>query len=257
MTQPDFAQILDPALWFLQGRGPRYRQLYSHLKDAIGSGLLRPETLLPPERDMATQADVSRVTIRKATGMLAQDGLLDQRQGSGSVVRSSAQPRLQQSLSSLVSFTETMQLRGYASASKVLDAGIYPPTPTETATLGLSGMAQVARIKRLRIADPGALAIETSTLPIDILPDPSQVGQSLYSVLRATGVAPVRAIQQIAAVNLSAADAALLDVPKGTAFLKISRTGYLANGRPIEFSTGVYRSDIYDFIAEVRLEEQE
>jgi GntR family transcriptional regulator len=257
MTQPDFVQILKAEQWFTPGHGPRYGQLYRHLKDAITSGLLGADTLLPPEREMALHADVSRVTIRKAIGSLAGDGLLDQRQGSGTIVMPSHKPRLQQSLSSLVSFTETMQLRGYTPFSKVLNVGMFPPTPAETAALGLSGAAAVARIKRLRMADPGALAIETSTLPADILPDPGKVGQSLYTILRKSGCAPVRAIQRISAINLEDADAALLDVPKGSAFLKINRTGYLDSGRPVEFTTGLYRSDIYDFIAEVRLEEEE
>lgn len=257
MVQPNFAEILESENWFVQGHGPRYRQLYTYLKDAITSGTLSPDTLLPPEREMALQADVSRVTLRKAIGSLAGDGLLDQRQGSGTIVLPSSKARLQQSLSSLVSFTETMELRGYASFSKVLEAGLFAPTPEETAALGLTGGATVARIKRLRVADPvGALAIETSTLPADILPNPEQVDQSLYLILRKSGSAPVRAIQRISAMNLSAADAALLEVETGSAFLKINRTGYLETGRPIEFTTGLYRSDIYDFIAEVRLEDQ-
>lgn len=255
MAQPDFTKILQQELWFTAGRGPRYQQLYRHLKDAISSGKLEADTLFPPERDMAIHANVSRVTIRNAFATLAQDGLLEQRQGSGTFVRFVENPRLQQSLSSLVSFTETMELRGYNSSSQVVSAGLFTPTPMETAALGLTGAASVARIKRLRIADPGALAIETSAIPVDILPDPSVVDQSLYAILRKTSNAPVRAIQRISAINLSEADAELLDVPTGTAFLNINRTGYLANGRPVESTNGVYRSDIYDFIAEVKLEE--
>jgi GntR family transcriptional regulator len=37
--------------------------------------------------------------------------------------------------------------------------------------------------------------------------------------------------------------------------LRIDRTGYLPSGRPIEFTRGLYRSDIYDFVAELRLEQ--
>lgn len=257
MDQLNFSEFLGAPNWFVQGRGPRYKQLYQYLKQAIESGELHAETALPPERDMAVMADVSRVTVRKAIGALAHDGHLDRRQGSGTVILPSDQPRLQQSLSSLVSFTETMRLRGFSSSSTILDAGLYTPTPAETTALGLIGHASVSRIKRLREADSGALAIETSSLPADVLPDPQSVSQSLYAVLRKSSMAPVRAIQRISAVNLSENDARLLDVSVGTAFLKIDRTGYLDNGRPVEFTTGVYRSDIYDFIAELRLEDDE
>ena len=39
-----------------------------------------------------------------------------------------------------------------------------------------------------------------------------------------------------------------------TAVLQIERTGYLASGRPIEFTSGFYRSDVYDFVSELRLD---
>jgi GntR family transcriptional regulator len=45
-----------------------------------------------------------------------------------------------------------------------------------------------------------------------------------------------------------------LKLAAGTAVLQIDRTGFLASGRPIEFTRGLYRSDIYDFVAELRLE---
>ena len=66
--------------------------------------------------------------------------------------------------------------------------------------------------------------------------------------------APTRAVQRITAVNLTAADAKLLLLPEGAAVLRIDRTAYLPSGRPIEFTRGLYHSDIYDFVAELRLE---
>ena len=253
MTQVDFDAILKPDVWFSKGRGPRYQQLYRHLRDAINAEDVDAGIQLPPERKMAEQANVSRVTIRKAVGRLVEEEILDRQQGSGSYVRPRSEKMLQSSLSSLASFTELMEMRGYGSWSRVLSSGLHMPTPTEMVALGLAGTARVARIKRLRIADPGALAIEVSTLPIDVLPDPSEVSTSLYAVLRRGGVAPIRAIQRIGATNVTQSDAALLEIPTGSAVLQIARTAYLANDRPVEFTTGIYRSDIYDFIAELKL----
>lgn len=253
-ARSQFAKILDPAIWFVQGRGPRYKQLYRHLKASIDSGALASETALPPEREMALHAGMSRVTIRKAISDLATDGLLTQKQGSANVISPKHKQRLRQSLSSLVSFTETMELRGYKPRSEVLQAGIFQPTALEIEVLHLGVHQFVARIKRLRFANSDALAIETSSVPAEILPDPSLVSQSLYAVLRQKGKAPSSAMQRISAVNLNDYDASLLGVNQGTAFLKVDRTGYLDDMRPVEFTTGVYHSDIYDFMAEVRLE---
>ena len=98
------------------------------------------------------------------------------------------------------------------------------------------------------------MALEKSSLPRDVLPDPGQVTTSLYTVLRGNGVSPTRAIQRITAVNLAADEARLLNLAIGAAVLQIDRTAYLASGRPIEFTRGLYRSDIYDFVSELRLE---
>jgi GntR family transcriptional regulator len=72
-------------------------------------------------------------------------------------------------------------------------------------------------------------------------------------LLRKDG-APTRAIQRVTALNLSPSDADLMKLPEGSAVLQIVRTGYLASGRPIELTRGLYRSDIYDFVSELRLD---
>lgn len=253
MDGQDHAQIFAPDHWFRQGHGPRYRQLYRHMTDAILSGDLAPETQLPPERDLATLADVSRVTVRKAVSQLVTDGLVEQRRGAGSFVRPTG-PRLEQSLSSLVSFTENMQARGMTPSSVVLNAGLHMPSPHEIVALGLASHDRVSRVTRLRSANDTPIAIEASSLPQDILPRPEAVETSLYAVLRAADCAPTRAIQRVAAINVSGQDAQKLGLSDGAAVLQIDRTGYLGSGRPIEFTRGLYRSDIYDFVSELRLD---
>ncbi len=246
-------QTFAPSEWLRPGRGPRYAQLHRHIAAAIQSGALAPDDQLPPERELAEIADVSRVTVRKAVAQLVADGLIEQRQGAGSFVKGAGQ-KLEQSLSSLVSFTENMRARGMDSTSVVLGAGLFPPSPQEMMTLGLSSIDKVARINRLRSANDTPMALENSSLPQDILGAPEKVQRSLYEVLRKTEAAPTRAIQRVTAVNLGTKDADLLQLPEGTAVLQIDRTGYLATGRPIEFTRGLYRSDIYDFVSELRLD---
>jgi len=240
-------------VWFQQGRGPRYLQLYRYVAEAIMAGQLEPGSQLPPERDLALIADVSRVTVRKAVSHLVSDGLIEQRQGAGSFVRAPG-PKLEQSLSSLTSFTEYMQQRGKTSSSQIIESGLFPPTPDETVALGISAHGSVARVQRLRSADGIAMALEQSSLPIDVLPDPDLVTTSLYAVLRVSGKTPARAIQRITAINLPPDDARLLNLAAGAAVLRIDRTGYLTSGRPVEFTRGLYRSDIYDFVSELRLD---
>ena len=240
-------------LWFRDGRGPRYAQLHRHIAAAIADGRLEPESQLPPERELADLAGVSRVTVRQAVAQLVADGLIDQRRGAGSFVRPQG-PKLEQSLSRLISFTDLMRARGKTSTSVVLSRGLFMPSPDESLALGIPGHDQVARVERLRSADGTPMAIERSSLPVDILPEPERVDTSLYAVLRERDAAPARAIQRITALNLGPEEARLLNLAVGAAVLRIDRTAYLPSGRPIEFTRGLYRSDLYDFLAELRLE---
>lgn len=243
-------ELFESDAWLQPGGGSRYMQLSRHIAAAINDGRLEEGYQLPPERDLAELADVSRVTVRKAVGELVEAGLVAQKRGSGSYVLGPAQ-RTEQSLTSLVSFTENMQARGRSSKSKILSRGLFAPSADEMMALGLSPTQRVARIERLRYADETPMALETSSIPSDVLPNPDDVKTSLYAVLRDNNRAPQRAIQRVNAINVTDEKAQLLCVPTNTALLEINRTGFLGNGRPIEFTTGLYRSDIYDFIAEV------
>ena len=243
--------LFSEAAWHRAGGGPRYLQLSRHIARAIQDGRLEQGFQLPPERDLADLGNVSRVTVRKAVGELVDAGLVEQKRGSGSFVLG-ATPRTQQSLSTLVSFTENLEARGQTSSSRILSRGLFAPSPDEMMALGLASNQRVARIERLRYADDVPMALERSSIPSDILSDPDQVTTSLYQVLRRRNQAPSRAIQRVIAVNVPADDAELMGVAENTALLKISRTAFLISGRPIEYTQGLYRPDIYDFVAEIR-----
>lgn len=243
-----FAPELDTVLL----GGPMYLRFARRIETAIRAGVIKPGEALPSERDIAEMADISRVTVRKAVQDLVRHGLLVQRHGSGTFVTPKVD-RVEQSLSQLTSFTEDMARRGKTVRSMWLDRGIFPPSPDETMVLGLGADERVARVNRLRIANDTPLAIERAVMSYNSLPNPDLVDISLYAALEANGCRPVRAIQRISAVSLDEGDAKLLDVPTGSASLKIERISYLPSGRVVEFTRSVYRGDAYDFVAELRL----
>ncbi len=235
-----------------QSGAPLYLQLRRSIEDAVNRGVIGPGDALPSERDIATKADISRVTVRKAVQDLVKGGVLVQRHGSGTFVAPRVE-RVEQSLSRLTSFTEDMARRGMAVRSEWLDRGLYAPSPEEMMVLGLASNELVARVARLRIANDTPLAIERASISASVLPDPGAIATSLYAALETTGNRPVRAVQRISAANLTGSDAQLLEVPAGSATLRIERISYLGSGKVIEFTRSIYRGDAYDFVAELRL----
>jgi GntR family transcriptional regulator len=107
-------------------------------------------------------------------------------------------------------------------------------------------------LTRVRLADGEPLALEHVASPTRILPDPAEVGDSLYAALQARDAVPVRALQRLRAAVASAADAEHLGVQAGSAIMATVRYGYAADGTPVEFTRSPYRGDRYDFIAEMR-----
>ncbi|CAN0599941.1 unnamed protein product, partial [Ectocarpus sp. 12 AP-2014] len=122
------AEFLAPDNWLRPGGGPRYVQLRQRLSDGVDQGLLKAGNSLPPEREIATITELSRVTVRKAIHALAEDGIIVQKQGSGSFVASDT-PQIEQSLSRLTSFSEDMSRRGMESTSIWLERGVFMPSP--------------------------------------------------------------------------------------------------------------------------------
>lgn len=247
-----FENALMPENWADQYSGPLYQQLRDHLNEIIKSGGMQAGEPLPSEREIAEIADVSRITVRKAVQELVKQGLVIQKQGSGTTVAPQKQ-RVQQSLTRLTSFTEDMARRGMVVTSTFLEKGLVSPSPEEIIALGLTSDSLVARLSRLRKGNGKPLALERASLSPKYLPDPENVDASLYEHLERSGHKPCRAIQRISAMNLTGEDASLLDIEDGSAGLNIERISYLPTGQVIEFTKSIYRGDAYDFVAELQI----
>ena len=226
---------------------PLYQQLQRRLRDAIENRILGPDDALPPERDLAEELAVSRITVRKAIDELVDDGLLIRKQGSGTFVSN----RVEKNFAKLTSFSEDMRARGREPRSVWMNRAAGTVTPEESLALRSSPGTPVLRFHRIRYADDAPMAIEYATVIASCLPSLESVENSLYEALEQTGNRPVRALQRLRAVLLTAEQAKLLKAQERDAGLLVARVGYLKDGRAVEFSQSFYRGDIYDFVAEL------
>lgn len=226
---------------------PLYRQIQGVIRDAVADRTLRPDDTLPPERELAAEFGVSRITIRKAIEGLVSEGVLDTRHGSGTFVRS----RVEKNFAQLTSFTEEMQARGMTASSRWISRSEGTVSPEEALTLRASPGTRVYRFSRVRLADESPMAIEYATILASCLPALDAVGKSLYVALRETDNRPTRALQRLSALLLNNEQAKLLGAATGDAGLLVERVGFDRNGTAIEFTQSFYRGDTYDFVAEL------
>ena len=228
---------------------PLYQQLQRTLRQAIETRVLGPDDALPPERDLATDFNVSRITVRKAIDGLVSEGLLVRRQGSGTFVRA----RVEKNFSKLTSFSEDMRARGRNPHSVWLRKSAGTVTPEEALTLRASPGTPVYRFHRIRFADDMPMSLEYATILASCLPSLDAVESSLYTALEHAGNRPVRALQRLRAVLFTAEQAKLLQAHEKDPGLLVERLGFLSDGRTAEFTQSYYRGDIYDFVAELSI----
>jgi len=242
---PTLSQVLAPL--DESSAQPLYQQLQRALRAAIENRVIAPDDALPPERDLAEMLGVSRITVRKAIDELVEEGLLIRKQGSGTFVSN----RVEKNFAKLTSFSEDMRARGREPRSVWLNRAEGTVTPDESLTLRSSPGTPVFRFHRIRYADDAPMALEYATVLASCLGSLDDVASSLYEALERNGCRPVRALQRLRAVLLTAEQAKLLKAQERDAGLLVARVGYLKDGKAVEYSQSFYRGDIYDFVAEL------
>ncbi len=70
----------------------KYQQIYAYLREKIAAGEYDDKGRLESETALCARFDASRLTVRQATQMLEQEGLVYRRKGSGTFVRSILPP---------------------------------------------------------------------------------------------------------------------------------------------------------------------
>ena len=231
--------------------GALYKQLSRSLNDAIQQGMLLPGDSLLPERELASQLNMSRITVRKAIAQLVDIGMLHKQHGAGTVVTDRVDLVLHKNLSSLNSFTADMKKRGLESHSRIVLREESKATPKEALIFNLDENEFIHRLNRIRILFNEPLLYEIAAVPASIISIGTALDNSLYESLRAKNMNPVTAKQNIHAINASEEIAEKLQIAPGSAVLYVERRGQAACGRMVEYTQSYYRGDRYDYVVEL------
>ena len=210
---------------------PRYRTIADLLRGEIASGSLAASGALPTEVELCAAHGVSRSTVRKALGLLRDEGWIESRQGSGWSVPLSRRGRQ----------FGTFRLRVSQGASR--DAVSRPlgcdrrrPPHGVASDLGTDRRRALLVVERLTESD--GVPIHRS----EVWFNPS-LSRSL-DVEEAEAVSPAKLLadrghafgrfdQYAEAVLADQRDHELLTVERGTAVLQIVRTAYASEGVPL------------------------
>ncbi len=233
---------------------PRYRQAADQLAQRIANGELAPHSRLPSERAVAESFGLSRMTARQAVELLVRRGLVYRRPGSGTFV---SPPRVVHTLQRLAGFSEQMRAQGIEPAGRVLDLELTDDLESEVrSALGLRKRQRAWLLRRIRFGDGEPLLLESSYVPDGVCPrlgDHDLARESLYGLMQSTyAVQPVRAHETIEPATLETADARHLGTRPGTPAIRVTRTAYTADDRPVEYAVDLYRGDRARFEIDLR-----
>ncbi len=227
---------------------PMYMQLARKLTSAIESGQWQAGEALPSERTLTETLGISRVTARRALKVLSDDGTVSKNRGTGTFIT----PRFHQSLSKLFSFSDMVRPHGFTPKTELISFQRHLPNEEEVATLGLKAKDEVVTITRLRKADNTAICLDTTTLPMTVLPDQTLIGGSLYEYLEKIGKPVVRALQRHKAAIADAELSRLLNVAVGEPLGLVTRIGYTGDDEVVELTRTYCVNDYYEFVVELK-----
>ncbi len=232
---------------------PVYRSTARALADRIRRGDLPPGSRVPSERELAVGYGISRMTARAAVNLLGQRGLIERRGRSGTFV---AAPKIELDLSSVAGLSARLLRQGITPGARVVEAREMGAEELDVAVVGALGVADdrsVYVVVRTRTGDGEPLALEESYFPALCCPGllDNELTGSIYELLRDRyGLEPAHLRQEVELTQLDSAAAAKLGVRPDVPVLRVTRTAWASDGRPIEFARDLYRGDRLLFISE-------
>jgi GntR family transcriptional regulator len=233
---------------------PHYRRIEQALRERIAG--MQPGDALPSDAALVAEFGVSRMTARNAMQLLAAEGLVVRRPGHGSFV---APRTVHRSADRLMSFSHEMRRRGRAPGSRVLERALKPADPSEASRLGLRPGARVVLLRRVRLADGDAVAVETAILDgrvADAVMGADLESGSLHEALARGGFRLGGGTATITAESATREDVELLGVRRGDALLVERRVIVDEGGRPIEATESRYLGERYALDVQFDVERQ-
>ncbi len=237
---------------------PKYHRIYLVLREQLDDG--RFAGGLPGEHALMQQFGVARVTVRRALGQLAAEGLISREPGRGT--RPIEVPGGISTLNNergerkahLTGLLENLVSMGLKTSVKVLEVSGITASESVAGALGIPTGTEVQKAVRVRSTREGPLSLITTYVPQHLA---NSFGRRELSrkpillLLEESGVRVGRAHQTISAKLADASTAEHLDVSVGTALLAVRRLIYDEDDRPIQWLHGLYRPDRYEYQMEL------
>jgi GntR family transcriptional regulator len=215
----------------------------------LEEGQFREGDLIPTEREIGEQFQVSRITVRRAIDELVREGYLVTQQGKGTFV---ARPKIERPMTQMKSFSSATVDEGHQPGSRLLTLRHEKAVGHVASVLNVDQSDWIWVIERLRLVDeePIGVSIIYLHLPPDLSLTPAELEQevSLWSIIENKGITLSKSEETIQAIVAGEEQAALLQVEVGFPLLLVEGIVYTEQTAPIEYHQVFNRGDRYKYI---------
>ncbi|MCW5238759.1 GntR family transcriptional regulator [Verminephrobacter eiseniae] len=231
---------------------PRFTDIARHLKEGIASGHFPLGSLLPTEIELRDHYQTSRHTVRMALQELQDAGLVSRRKNVGTRVESAvARAGFQQSLASV----EDLMQYGAAHLRLAPEIDTISSNAALSRLLGCAEGTRWLRISSMRMEEgPQGLPLGWTDIYVDTKYEALEAHvraapDTLVSALieQHYGLRVAEIVQQVRAVDASAAMAKRLHVEAGSATLQILRHYLDADGEVLVSSVATHPGERFFF----------
>lgn len=216
----------------MNGKIPLYLELYNKIRIDIENGTYPFGEKLPSETELISMYNASRITIRKAISMLANDGYVSVRQGHGTIVASP----VMFNTNCVTSLTEQIRAAGYKpSARYVSVTRSYAPKEI-TDVMDIAESTQMICVQRIQYADEQPFGILTNYIMPELVPDIEHKDLNFISLYRYLedeyNIRIDTSKDFISARTANISQAISLNIPVGSPLIYVIRVSF-SDGIPI------------------------
>ncbi|MFD2308185.1 GntR family transcriptional regulator [Enterococcus termitis] len=226
---------------------PKYEEIADTLRERIKENIYKADTLLPNQTDLVKEFNVSRMTVKKAIGILVMEGLLYSQRGSGTkVLNRSFWDKDTSPANEYGGLSKQMNDRHKDLKSSVILFEVEFPSQEVQERLAISAEQPVYKIIRLRILENEPFILEHTYMPCDLVPGLTTdiLKESIYTYVKEQLLLNFAgAYRNIQASKSDEYDQKYLNCKKDDPVLEVQQVVYLKDGRPIEFSCSRNRYD--------------
>ncbi|SJZ97266.1 GntR family transcriptional regulator, trehalose operon transcriptional repressor [Pilibacter termitis] len=147
----------------------RYEEVYKDIEKKILSGSFPAGSYLPSENELKEEFLVSRETIRKALNLLMNAGLIQKKQGKGSMVIE--RKLLNFPVSGLTSYKELQRQQGFTSKTKVVKLFKKKINALDAERTGFPLDSEVWYLLRERLIDGKSVVLDEDILLTSFIPN--------------------------------------------------------------------------------------